>query len=214
VTEPAPLAAGQTLVARAKPTLSKVAVFDGPNGHRLPTEWTITNPTFFGSPLVLRVLEGREFDEWVRVELPVRPNGTAGWIKTHDFDFSVVDTRIEIALGERRLRAYNGEILIVDTPVVIGRSSTPTPLGTFFLNERLKRNNPAGAYGPWILGLSAFSETLAEFDGGIPVIAIHGTNQPELVGQARSNGCVRVPNDSIEQMARALPLGTPVTIVG
>jgi lipoprotein-anchoring transpeptidase ErfK/SrfK len=51
------------------------------------------------------------------------------------------------------------------------------------------------------------------FDGGLPEIAIHGTNQPELMGQARSNGCIRLPNDAIQRLAEVVPLGTPVEIV-
>ncbi len=38
-------------------------------------------------------------------------------------------------------------------------------------------------------------------------------NRPELLGQAVSNGCVRMTNDTITKMAELAPLGTPVTIV-
>ena len=68
------------------------------------------------------------------------------------------------------------------------------------------------AYGPWILSLSGFSEALETFGGGVPVIAIHGTNRPELIGGAHSNGCIRIPNDVVTFLAETVPMGTPVEI--
>jgi lipoprotein-anchoring transpeptidase ErfK/SrfK len=43
-------------------------------------------------------------------------------------------------------------------------------------------------------------------------VAIHGTNEPQLMGQDASNGCIRVTNDIIVQIALEAPLGTPVII--
>ena len=46
------------------------------------------------------------------------------------------------------------------------------------------------------------------------MIGIHGTNEPDSIGRTVSNGCIRVDNDVITEMASFLPLGTPVTISG
>jgi lipoprotein-anchoring transpeptidase ErfK/SrfK len=43
-------------------------------------------------------------------------------------------------------------------------------------------------------------------------IAIHGTNQPWSIGQAVSNGCVRVRNDVLRRLFRQAIAGTPVII--
>ncbi|MBT6445780.1 MAG: L,D-transpeptidase, partial [Acidimicrobiaceae bacterium] len=48
----------------------------------------------------------------------------------------------------------------------------------------------------------------------IPKIALHGTNNPSLMGQYASNGCIRVPNDIINQIAGLMPVGSKVTITG
>jgi lipoprotein-anchoring transpeptidase ErfK/SrfK len=56
------------------------------------------------------------------------------------------------------------------------------------------------------------SDVLTTFNGGEPVIGIHGTNRPDLVGTDVSSGCIRVTNDVIRKMVKILPLGTPVTI--
>jgi lipoprotein-anchoring transpeptidase ErfK/SrfK len=45
------------------------------------------------------------------------------------------------------------------------------------------------------------------------VVGIHGTNQPSLLGQAVSHGCVRVANAAIVKLAGLTPVGTPIRIV-
>ncbi len=41
---------------------------------------------------------------------------------------------------------------------------------------------------------------------------LHGTNQPESIGQAVSHGCVRLRNEDIERLYDMVPVGTPVYI--
>ncbi|MEM8708375.1 MAG: L,D-transpeptidase, partial [Actinomycetota bacterium] len=115
-------------------------------------------------------------------------------------------------LTDRSVRVWDGDELIAETGAVIGKEATPTPLGRFFVNDLVEKFE-GSAFGPYILSLSAFSEALDTFAGGIPVIAIHGTNRPELVGRAHSNGCIRIPNDVITFLAKYVPMGTPVDIV-
>jgi lipoprotein-anchoring transpeptidase ErfK/SrfK len=43
-------------------------------------------------------------------------------------------------------------------------------------------------------------------------IAIHGTNRPDLIGQAVSNGCVRVRNEIVRRIFAESLSGTPVVI--
>ena len=58
---------------------------------------------------------------------------------------------------------------------------------------------------------SGRDQQLDTFDGGAPQIALHGWSDPSVFGQARSNGCIRVPSATVEQLA-ALPLGTPIDV--
>jgi lipoprotein-anchoring transpeptidase ErfK/SrfK len=44
-------------------------------------------------------------------------------------------------------------------------------------------------------------------------VGIHGTNQPELIPGRPSHGCVRIPNRKIRQLAKLMPIGTPIEIV-
>jgi len=198
-------------VLEADPSFRSIELFDAPDGNRISFDLPVLNPTWFRTDLTLMVTEGREGDEWVKVQLPVRPNGSEAWIDTDGFTFDSHRYHATVDLSEFHVEVFDGEDLIAATNAVIGRDAAPTPLGTYFINDKVQGDN--GAYGSWILSLSAFSETLDTFDGGLPVIAIHGTNSPELVGQALSSGCVRVPDDVIQFLADELPLGTRVEIV-
>ena len=74
------------------------------------------------------------------------------------------------------------------------------------------RDDPNGPYGPYAFGLSGLSEQLTSFNGGNGRLGLHGTNEPDSIGQDVSNGCIRVANDVVIQLAELLPLGTPVQI--
>jgi lipoprotein-anchoring transpeptidase ErfK/SrfK len=172
--------------------------------------WEYDNPTYFGNPLVLLVTANE--GEWLKVLLPARPNGLEGWIRASDVTLSEHRFHAELVLSERIFRVFEGEEQIAETRVVIGKDATPTPTGRFYFTEKVQQSNPGGAYGPWVLATNGYSEAMDFFDGGLPVIAFHGTNQPGLIGQAASNGCVRMPNEVITMLAATLPAGTPVEI--
>ena len=44
-------------------------------------------------------------------------------------------------------------------------------------------------------------------------LGIHGTNEPETVGQRESDGCIRLHNKDVEELFVLVPKGTPVEIV-
>jgi lipoprotein-anchoring transpeptidase ErfK/SrfK len=48
-------------------------------------------------------------------------------------------------------------------------------------------------------------------DGGFA--GIHGTDQPRLLGDAVSHGCVRVSNAVARALERLAPLGSPVDLL-
>ena len=85
--------------------------------------------------------------------------------------------------------------------------------GVNFITDKLETPDPDGAYGPYALGLSAYSDVLTEFAGGAGQVGIHGTNDPSVIGQEVSAGCIRLRNEDIERLVPLLPLGTPVEIV-
>jgi len=169
------------------------------------------NPTYFDNPLVMQVLE--DHGDWLKVLIQARPNHTEGWIKASDVDITTTTYRMVLSLADRHLTVYDGNEVVAETDVVIGKQTTPTPVGSFYLSEKIEQKNASGAYGPWILSTNGYSESLDLFDNGLPVVAFHGTNQPDLIGTQASNGCIRMPNDVVTQLADLLPAGTPIEIV-
>ena len=103
---------------------------------------------------------------------------------------------------------------MLDEPVAVGTSDTPSPGGTYYLKELLRPSNPDGAYGVYAYGLSGYSNELTSFNCGDGVIGIHGTNDPSSIGTDVSHGCIRLTNEAITRMVDeiGLPLGTPVEI--
>jgi hypothetical protein len=202
------------LVARL---VGSTDVYAAPGDAR--PERTLPATTAFDSPTVLSVLSEGDGDDagWLHVALPVRPNGSTGWIRAADVELRPVEVAVEVDLDARELTvrdltAATEDAVILRTPTAIGDADHPTPTGTFFVTDKLDTGDPGGAYGPYALGLSAYSEVLTEFAGGEGQVGIHGTDTPASVGQAASKGCLRVPNGVVEQLAHLLPLGTPVTI--
>lgn len=166
--------------------------------------------TSFGTPRVLLATATR--GTWLRVLLPTRPNGATGWVRARDVTRRVITDEVRVDLTAHTLTWWHAGTVALETPVAVGAPETPTPAGTFFVTDLLQNADPAGAYGPFALGLSAHSDTLSEFAGGDGQIGVHGTDAPWSIGQSVSHGCVRVPNDVVDRLAHGLPLGTRVVI--
>jgi lipoprotein-anchoring transpeptidase ErfK/SrfK len=175
-----------------------------------PLGYAFDNPTYFGNPLVMLVVS--EVDGWVEVLLQARPNGQTGWVRTSEVELSTHDAVLELDLTTRQLTAtVDGEV-IVDATTSIGLESNPTPTGTYYITEVIPQSFAGGDFGPFILATSAYSEELQLFDGGLPIVAVHGTNRPDLIGEMVTNGCVRLTNDLITLLAEKLPPGVPLVI--
>lgn len=195
-----------------------VPVYDTPDGNLLEFyDGEVWSTTEYGNPLVVRVIQGSDGDEWAEVELPVRPNGSRGWIRTAGLEWSTVEHHMFADLSERSLALFDGDKLVLTTRVIVGKPTTPTPTLGGFLVEKLANHDQAYGsvvMGDWILALSFFSEVFETF-GGKPGyrIAVHGAHIPELLGRALSNGGLRLPNKTLELIAHEAPLGTIVRIV-
>ena len=164
--------------------------------------------TVFG--VLAKVVDAR-CDAWYRVQLPIRPNGSVGFVRASAVRLFPVKTRIEIDLSERTVTFFRDGRRVLRTRSAIGSQATPTPLGDYYVNQRLIPTNKNGPFGPAAIGISAFSPVLTDWAQGGPV-AIHGTNQPSSIGRAVSNGCLRIPNAIVRRVFDSTPAGTPVTI--
>jgi lipoprotein-anchoring transpeptidase ErfK/SrfK len=174
--------------------------------HRLSTS------NVNGVAMVLGVLgTARCPERWYRVQVPAWPNGSTGWIRARDVSLKPVRTRVVVDLGLRRMTLYRDGRVLLRAPAAIGAPGTPTPIGAYYVNQRLLAPDPSGPFGPGAVGISAFSPVLRHWPQGGP-IAIHGTNRPDLIGAAASHGCIRIRNDLLRRVYRLAVPGTPVVI--
>jgi lipoprotein-anchoring transpeptidase ErfK/SrfK len=149
---------------------------------------------------------------WLRVMLPGRPNGSSGWIAQNATRRITTAWHVVVDLALRRVSAYRDGHLVRSFQAVVGKPSTPTPAGQFFVEETVQM--PSGdAGGPFALALSARSDALQEFEGGPGQIAVHGRdNLGGTLGTAASHGCMRLGTVGISWLAARIGPGTPTSI--
>lgn len=189
-------------------TLSSATVYRSSPGGAVAGTLPALNP--FGAPDVAAVIG--QSAGWLHVELPIRPNGSTGWIASTGVALSQTHYQVAVSVASHILTVTDAGRTVLSTPVAVGAPATPTPADHTYLWELIRPDDPAGAYGPYIFGLAEFSDAYSVFNGGDAQIGIHGQDEPWSIGEAVSHGCVRLPNSVITQLAGLLPLGTPVTI--
>ncbi|WP_380164762.1 L,D-transpeptidase [Jannaschia sp. R86511] len=187
-------------------TTDTVQVHDAPGGD---VAHELDNPRDTGAPLTFLLADdpGRG---WYEVMVPVRPNGSTGFVRAQDVSIARVPYRLPMSVADNELTLYQDDEVLRTMPAASGTGDTPTPLGLFYLTELLEPTN--AGYGPYAYGLSGFSEVLDSFGGGPGQIGLHGTDDATSVGRAVSAGCIRLSDDDITYLAELLPLGTPITI--
>lgn len=148
---------------------------------------------------------------WVHVRVAVLPDSRTGWVPRSALGgWSFVTTHLVVDRARFTLTLYRAGRVIFRARVGVGKSSTPTPAGQFYIRDRLTRY-ASPEYGPLAFGTSARSEYETDWPAG-GFIGIHGTDQPGLIPGAVSHGCIRLRNSAILALGRLLPVGTPVTI--
>jgi lipoprotein-anchoring transpeptidase ErfK/SrfK len=200
---------GKTVVAQALPGENEIAIYDTADATT-PSQM-LKNPVRKTIPLVF-VAEGKTANRLL-VQLPVRPNGSKGWIDITKVSLAAHEYRIEVSLSTFQLTAFNGTEIVLQAPVGVGRDDRPSPSGTYYITELLKPPSADSIYGSHAYGLSGFSEVLRSFNGGQGQVGIHGTNDPSSIGTEVSSGCIRMNNEDIQKLVPVVPLGTPVKIL-
>ena len=196
-----------TFVATPRGEIPK---FDAPGGAQ-----TGVVGIWYGYPMTMPILERQ--GEWLKVMTPERPNMSTAWIHSSQADIGQSAYRIVIRLAETKVIVYKDGFRLHEMPAGLGKSSTPTPPGSFFVAVK-EMPGPHG-YGPVVLDLSAHSEAIQSWQGaGDAIIALHGPisassdRQIGATGTYISNGCVRLHEADQVKLAE-IPLGTPVDIV-
>lgn len=114
------------------------------------------------------------------------------------------EKRVAINLEEQQMRAWQGDLLVLDTRVSTGRPSQPTPPGKYTAGPLKRRLLISEKYGnarmPWSVQIRGD-------------YVIHGF--PSVPPRAASHGCVRVPltgANPARWFYRWIDVGTPIAI--
>jgi lipoprotein-anchoring transpeptidase ErfK/SrfK len=168
-------------------------------------------------PQSLLVLGSAEVkgQEWLKLLLPIRPDGSTGWVPRANVSLSTTQYWIRVVIDQRKVYVFDrGKLIHVDGAVV-GKPSTPTPTGLAYIYEKDRQPNPKAFLGPWALPTSLLSDALRHFEGGPGRVALHGRAGASLldpIGTAASHGCIRIDNSPIDWLAAHVPVGTPVYV--
>ena len=218
VPEPSPVAPGSTEPQYERWTVGKavgpVTVYTRPStSAQVKTKLGKVNQN--GYPTLVLVDSTKETGDevWYRVYVAMRPNESRGWVPEGKLAFYTTSAKITIDLSERKLSVYRRGALVGSYPVAVGKPGLETPTGSFFINQKLRPPSPGGPYGVLALGISAFQTKIPASDWiqGGPV-AIHGTNEDDLIGKAVSHGCVRMHDKDVLEVNKYVPAGSPVVI--
>lgn len=147
---------------------------------------------------------------WYKISVPGRPNGRTGWIAARAVKLRPVARQIVIYRDARRMELWRGAKREYSTTVAVGRPGMETPLGLFYVTVRFHPVQQT-FLGVFAFETSAYSK-LSDWPGGGKV-GIHGTYQPQLLGQAVSHGCVRMSNTAAAFLRDHVAVGTPIRIL-
>ena len=119
--------------------------------------------------------------------------------------------RIVVSIPDRKLAVIEGGTTVEVYEVAVGKPSTPSPVGTFTIVNRIA--NPA-YYRPGVVIPAGDRNPLGTRWMGLSEkgYGIHGTDQPASIGYAKSHGCIRLRNADVERLFERLRSGDVVEL--
>lgn len=151
----------------------------------------------------------------------------------------VAAQRLDVCLGSQVLKSY--PVSTARNGVGELSGSEKTPRGSHFIRARIGAGLPQGAvlrgrrftgeiWSPelagqhpdrdwilsrilWLCGREPGRNRLGHVDSQRRYIYIHGTPDPEPMGEPRSHGCIRMRNADVIELFDCTPVGTRVEII-
>ena len=124
-----------------------------------------------------------------------------------------VKRTIVVSLEDRKLALVeDGQVKKVYT-VAVGKPSTPSPVGTFAIQRRVK--NPVYQHEGKVVQPGAGNPVGTRWMGlSVKGYGIHGTNEPKSIGKAASHVCIRMARKDLEEMYEMVHVGDTVELIG
>lgn len=205
---------GDGTAVTAPPTGPQIAVikkrtglFAKPGGKRIRT---LASKTEWGNPRVVPIVEQR--GDWLRVLVSDLPNGRSGWIARQGTQVGGNDFKITVDIAKRHITVTQAGKVVRRITAAVGEQGTPTPTGEFAVTDRINFTDQGSVYGCCALALSAHQTRTAPGWTGSDRVAIHATPSKGSIGNAATNGCMRVADDDASWLMTTIPMGTIVTI--
>ena len=124
------------------------SIYRAPDGLS-PRVGRLTWSTPDGFPsiyLLLRAQWDAGGQEWVELRIPGRPNGQTGWVERAALGpFHLTHLLLVVNRERMRIYFYSRGRRIWSAPVGVGKPSTPTPAGHFWIDERFRITDPSSA---------------------------------------------------------------------
>ena len=127
--------------------------------------------------------------------------------------------RVVVDKSDGVLRVYNGERIVAQFPATMGSQRDPLPLGTWKITAHSYL--PPWHYQPSLLKKADQSDPelmikpgpnnpvgVAWLDLSKEHYGIHGTADPNTIGRAESNGCIRLTNWDVARLSLMVKPGT------
>jgi len=193
------------LAARVPPG-RHVALRARPGGRVLAS---VAARTEFGSPQTLAVAFRK--GDWIAVRSAALGNRRVGWVRAKPLRLVRRPLLLEVDLSKRQLVVRDAHAIRRRISVAVGAPDTPTPVGRFYVTDKLRGADFGSYYGCCILALSGRQPNLPQGWSGGDRLAIHGSPTPTW-GHAVSNGCLHAAEADLRYLMKTVPLGTPVHI--
>jgi lipoprotein-anchoring transpeptidase ErfK/SrfK len=189
----------RTLPAYARPRAGASQVGVVPAGSK-----------YYGIPIVAWVETVSGDGRWGLVELPYTWPRREGWIRLRGLERDETRVQVHVDLSQHSVTVRKFGRVLFRAPGATGASSTPTPVGEYFVTDRVPFSG--GSYGTFAFGISGIQPRLPAGWTGGNQLAIHGTNNPSSIGRSASAGCVRVSETTLDRLIPLLRYGTPVIV--
>ena len=124
---------------------------------------------------------------------------------------TAVTRRLVVSIPDRRLAVVENDHVVEFYTVAVGASATPSPVGVFTIVNRVThptyyRPGKVVAPGPHNpLGTRWMGLSLKGY-------GIHGTDKPQSIGHAKSQGCIRLRNSDVERLFERVRAGDVVEL--
>jgi lipoprotein-anchoring transpeptidase ErfK/SrfK len=157
-------------------------------------------------------IEARSLDgRYGKVTVPFRGSHATGWLSLIGLKLRRTPIMVHAYLSRHLVTVSRLGRVILRLRAATGAPSSPTPLGHYFVTDRVPEN-PFGPYGAFAFGISGIQTHLPFGWSASNQLAIHGTNDPRTIGMSVSAGCLRVSVHALDELEPLLRLGTPIII--